>query len=109
MTVPYMVSANAQLVDAAAQILASVSAAYLVFGLIWPRLAMFWARRWNRLWSTAIGVLFVFFFAGMGVYADTGEPGVMIAMAVFLIAAVWRTGLLPAAPAKAVAPPAARR
>lgn len=101
-TTPVM-SENAQLIDGAATVLMFAAFAYIPWGLISPRSAMFWAKRRNRLWSTGLGVCFVFLAASIGVYAQSGQPAGMLtcgALAIWMIA--W-TGRAPKTAPRAVA------
>lgn len=99
----HVMTANAQLIDGAATVILLMAPAYLVWGLIAPQSAMFWAKRWNRIWTTGIAASLFMLGAGMGVYAQTGTPALMIGFGGVAIWLIARTGTLPA---KALAPPA---
>lgn len=92
----HVMTANAQLVDGAATVIVLMAPAYLVWGLVAPQSAMFWARRWSRLWTTGIAASLFMLGAGMGVYAQTGTPGLMIAFSGVAIWLIARTGTMPA-------------
>jgi hypothetical protein len=101
-----VMSSNAQLVDTAGAFIVMGSVIYLIWGLISPRSAMFWAKRWGRFWIVGLAASMFMIGGGMGVYAQTGTPALMIA---FGGAAIWllaRSDRLPAA-ASAPALPAA--
>jgi hypothetical protein len=91
-----ILSANAQLFDGAGSILAVLGFGYLAWGLISPRTAMFWAKRWSRLWAIPIAAVLFLMGIGMTIYAEQHQPGAMIVFGLGLIALIAHTGTLPA-------------
>jgi hypothetical protein len=69
---------KAQIVDDVATFLFCASIALTVWGVVSPQRVLFFTKHRTRLWALGVGLSLSMLFVAIGVYADTGQMGMVL-------------------------------